>query len=359
MAFSYKRTITVDRTKVPNTDQTNFAVLVSFTNATFATVANGGRVTSANGYDICFYSDSALTTKLDHEIERYNATTGEVIMWVRIPTLTTAADYVFYVGYGDATIITSQENKTGTWNSAYKSVWHLPDGTTLTALESTTNANDGTISGAIAGTGKVDGSASFSGTAADKITAASTTANTFAGDFTVSVWVNWTSSALAYQSFVGSNNTFITNASFLRVWGTGAPDPTLRSKVGIGNPTHDGSSAVFSNTSLSSGVWTYVTAARATNVITLYLNGLADKVGAADSSTYDFSQGGTCIGLSLWDGADGYFKGLLDEIRFSNVARSADWILTEFNNQSDPATFFTLGAETVIDAGNLMLLGVG
>ena len=39
------------------------------------------------------------------------------------------------------------------------------------------------------------------------------------------------------------------------------------------------------------------------------------------------------------------FSGILDEARLSNVARSADWIAAEYNNQSSPATFYTLGAE--------------
>jgi hypothetical protein len=36
---------------------------------------------------------------------------------------------------------------------------------------------------------------------------------------------------------------------------------------------------------------------------------------------------------------------ILDEVRVSNIARSAGWISTEYNNQSAPATFYTVGAE--------------
>jgi len=38
------------------------------------------------------------------------------------------------------------------------------------------------------------------------------------------------------------------------------------------------------------------------------------------------------------------WEGQLDEVRISNVARSACWIETQFNNQISPSTFFTLGA---------------
>ena len=42
----------------------------------------------------------------------------------------------------------------------------------------------------------------------------------------------------------------------------------------------------------------------------------------------------------------GQFEGDLDEVRISNVARSANWILTEYRNQSAPASFYAVGGET-------------
>ena len=40
-----------------------------------------------------------------------------------------------------------------------------------------------------------------------------------------------------------------------------------------------------------------------------------------------------------------YFTGNIDEARVSKTARSTDWITTNFNNQSSPSTFYTLGSE--------------
>jgi len=34
--------------------------------------------------------------------------------------------------------------------------------------------------------------------------------------------------------------------------------------------------------------------------------------------------------------------GIIDEVRISQVARSEDWIKTSYNNQSDPALFYTV-----------------
>src|SRR3989338_568005 len=94
--FLYSRSITIDRTKVPNTDQTDFPVLVSGTYSYLATVANGGKVQNASGYDVGFYTNSKCSTgKMSWETELYTATTGVVNYWVKVPTLTTASDFVF------------------------------------------------------------------------------------------------------------------------------------------------------------------------------------------------------------------------------------------------------------------------
>jgi hypothetical protein len=39
-----------------------------------------------------------------------------------------------------------------------------------------------------------------------------------------------------------------------------------------------------------------------------------------------------------------YFDGMFDEIRVSDVVRSQDWLNTSINNQSDPASFISVGA---------------
>ncbi|MEM1540920.1 MAG: LamG domain-containing protein, partial [Candidatus Bathyarchaeia archaeon] len=39
------------------------------------------------------------------------------------------------------------------------------------------------------------------------------------------------------------------------------------------------------------------------------------------------------------------FYGFIDEVRVSSIARSQSWILTEYNNQLNPSTFYTIGPE--------------
>jgi RHS repeat-associated protein len=49
-------------------------------------------------------------------------------------------------------------------------------------------------------------------------------------------------------------------------------------------------------------------------------------------------------------------NGLLDETRISNIARSADWILTEYNNQNSPSTFYGISTATSSQAGRIQWL---
>ncbi len=44
------------------------------------------------------------------------------------------------------------------------------------------------------------------------------------------------------------------------------------------------------------------------------------------------------------DGGDN-FEGIIDEARVSNIARSDGWIITEYNNQYDPNSFYSVGLE--------------
>src|ERR1700736_7070434 len=105
-----RRTITIDHTKVPNTDQTNFPVLISGTYPYLATTANGGNVRSANGYDIIFTSDAAGTSNLTFERESYNPTTGTATFWVKIPTVSHTTDTAIYMFYSNSSVTTDQSN---------------------------------------------------------------------------------------------------------------------------------------------------------------------------------------------------------------------------------------------------------
>ena len=166
--WKYRKKITIDHTKVPNTNQTNFPVLVSRIDADWKDIADGGYVGQSDGGDILFTSSDG-TTKLNHEIEKYNSSTGNLVAWINIPSLSSTADTDLYMYYGNATT-NDQWNINSTWNSNFNMVQHLqedPSGAMPQILDSTSNHNDGVSGGTMLSedqvTGQIDGSLNFDG----------------------------------------------------------------------------------------------------------------------------------------------------------------------------------------------------
>ena len=210
--------MTIDHTKVPST-QSNFTVLVSLTDPALKTVANGGHVANANGYDIGFYADSGGTIKLKWQVEKYDGTTGNLIAWVKIPSVSSSTDTVFYLMYGNSAINTDQSDPPNTWDSSFKAVWHLGNGSTLSLNDSTSNGSNLANVGATgATTGKISGGAGpFNGTSQCLKTTSAINLGT--NKVTLSAWVNitgYTNSNFAALAQFANTNWYFDNNSFSR-----------------------------------------------------------------------------------------------------------------------------------------------
>src|SRR5579862_8933316 len=156
-AWSYQKTIMIRHAQVSSpTSLANFPVLVSLSSdSDLAAHAQP----SAN--DIVF-TDSSGTLKLNHEIETYNPSTGQLIAWVQVPSVSQTIDTSIYMYFGNPTAGT-QQSKAAVWDANYQGVWHLANGTSLSASDSTSNAANGTISNSVATNGEIGGGASFTG----------------------------------------------------------------------------------------------------------------------------------------------------------------------------------------------------
>ena len=337
--YTYRRAVTIDHTKVPNTDQANFPMLFSGTYSYLATTSNGGNASSVNGYDIIFTSDASGTSTLPFERETYNASTGAVNFWVKVPTVSHSSDTVFYMFYGNSSVTTDQSNKTGVWDSSFKSVWHLPNGSTLSASDSTSNGNNGTNNGASAATGKIDGGASFNGTS-NYIDVPSS--STFGGYGTVSfsAWIK--PSQVNVDQVILIRPVSTTAANPWEYWGFGvASSGSVFAAVSSGIA----GSRILTTSSgtISTNVWTHVYVTYDGSTLRTYINGAVDPTTGSGNITIGSGSKDIGIGQSFISGFEEYFDGLIDEARFSSTARSADWIATEYNNQNGP-TFYTVGA---------------
>lgn len=153
-SWAYKKLITIDYTKV-SAALTDFPVLVSVTDTDLKDSDNGGPI-QPDGDDIKFIMTDG--TKLSHEIEKYDGSTGQLVAWVKIPSLSSSTDTEFYLYYGNSSC-SSQQDAANVWDSNYNAVWHLNDD----FLDATSNNNDGTNNGSTDIAGKVSDGQDFDG----------------------------------------------------------------------------------------------------------------------------------------------------------------------------------------------------
>lgn len=329
-APTYYSPITINHTQVPST-QTDFPVLINITDSRFKDVAHSGHVQSTNGYDIRPWSSASIfATPIIYELERYNPSTGEIVIWAKIPSLSSSSDTVIYIAYGDSSL-TTDGSSSATWSNGFLGVYHLKDGTTLNVLDST-GANNGTNHSVTAAIGQIDGAGGFASVSSQYIDCG-TGMNPTA--ITLSAWVNGTTFPSSYISVLSRD----VNGSYdsLLVKSNGKLACYL---VASADVHYDGTGSH----TLSTGQWYYlVMTYNSTSGLIGYVNAASDGTGAANGSL-NTSTARTDIGQDP-NNTGRFWNGVIDEARVSSVARSADWITTEYNNQNTPGTFETLNSE--------------
>jgi hypothetical protein len=354
----FYRTLTIDHTKVGASDSVDFPVLVKLTNASLATIANGGKVENASGYDIGFFLNAGLTTRLSHEARKYDPVTGTIIYWVKVPTVSHTVDTVIYMTYGDPTITTDQSDVAGVWSNGFVRDAHMGDGVTLSGAESVSGQNFA-ITGATAAAGEIHGAGSFDWASNKYMKNTAPAATTV--PITFSAWVKLADTSFATnedRTIVSINKTSASDGFWMGYFNQSG---TILFRVAIQDATLSGyargDAVIDTNWHLLHGILganvaidsrLYQDGSLLGFTGSLYTGGSPTPAGLTD--TYI---GGQFQNTSTFYGA---FKGLIEEVRIATVVRSADWITAEWNNQSSPSTFISLGAENGYDAGSGAIL---
>ncbi len=359
--YAFCREIVIDHTKVAS-DQTTFPMVVCLdatmgadcsSNAKeLATAANGGSLANSNGFDFIFTSDNAGTTPIAYERVIQDITTGAAELWVLIASLSSSVDTKIYLFYQNASTTTDQSNGTAVWDSNYKVVTHftqltggLPVNPTIVAEDSTSNGNGllmrGAFGAVLGDSGKLGAAAEWN-SVGDLFNSAPTGMPTGSSPRTLEIWINTTVSGFRQTAnCIGANATDQRFAIFLNdtpstwtVEGTNvaasfppAPGTFVWQHIVLTLP---GGSTTFM------GVLPYV------NGVLQTLSNLGNWTDTVNTTIGEYRVGGLC-------GLDRQFiiatGGRADESRVSDIARSADWISTEYNNQNTPNTFYSLGAQ--------------
>jgi hypothetical protein len=340
--YQNARQITIDSTKVSGaTDLSDFPVLVSLSGAWIKTTSNGGRIENPNGYDIVFY-DGAESALLDHEIEQYDGTTGVLVAWVRVPIVSYNTDTNFYIEYGNSSIGSSQENPGGVWDVNYAAVWHLNESVTDEAnsngvhADSTNKANHGDQRGNDDLPGKISNGQNFDGIN-DRVRIVNSPSLDITSDkLTIEAWVKFDAD---YNSSSIEEATLIAHEAKIEFrW------VPVSGSLFFDLNTNGWSWSESTRTNWIGGTWYYVVGIYDGTNNYIYVDGSLD-VSSSDSGNLAAAIGDMAISWNAFVTNRGSFPGTIDEVRISSVARSADWIATEHNNQNDSSSFYTLGAE--------------
>ena len=332
---AYQRKVTLDHTKVA-VGITGYQCLVSVSDSSLKTVANGGHVNNSpgDGSDIFFAADPfAYTRYRKPKIISYDPVNGVYNAWVYLPSISTTSDLVFYMFYGLSS--TPSLDTTAVWSN-YSASWDLGDGTTLSAADSSGNGNNGTLNGPpTATTGQYDGAANFTG-GSQTITVPHSASLDSWGSLTISFWANYSSSSGQFARLIekGTNNEM---AVF------------VNATAGSGKISFQSSNGTNFLTTASSyaGAWhKFDVVWTSTTAVNLYVDGVNVTSGTAAvsaSGTHDLAIAGQGTGAGL--------TGSMEGVRWIKTNLSTNEIVTRYHNESAPgnigsANFLAYGPET-------------
>ena len=325
------RSIDVTDALVSGGPHTSFPLLVSISATWLRSKANAGDVARDDAFDLYFASDVAGTTRLSHEIEVYTPTTGDLVAWVKVPSLTPTT--VIYLHYGDPANTTDPQAVANVWTAGYELVAHM-DGSGDATGKSTT----ATSTGLTAATGKVGPAQAFDGSTSVADFGSDTALdNLWDGGGTAEGWV--------FADTYGE-------AGFGRVFSKAwilfvVSDSTTGVTNSMSFYYSDGQWFAPSN-SLSLGSWHHVSVRYDPSALTNKPIFFVDGVLVA---TVDYAQPTAALDDDLASTLVGdrptrfrAFDGSLDELRLSSVVRGDAWLLTQYLNQAAPAAFYTVSA---------------
>ncbi len=297
---------------------------------------------AANGADLRF--SDAEGNLIPHEVDTWNPD-GESLVWVKVPTFNKDAIIKAHYGCSNPATVNPQD----VWSSGYIAVWHLNEtGKTMTdsscggtALKEANKS--GTTDSILSGQtglfgnsvefGKLEGHTGSLAASGERYKTAGT------ANFTVEFW--------SYQD--GFNPTNIpNNMTYMRevesakqntVWNINTVKTT---SYGYGGKSvaqvfrEDGGNVTLSTGTITParGEWTYQYF-RTIDTVKFY-QGMNGSPNLSYSTTSTTGVTNHTVGTTIYIGNSGIsggaaFQGKIDEVRISNVARSDDWMVANYD----------------------------
>ena len=338
--WTYRKNITIDHDKVNGSSSlSNFPVLVNLTTDTdLAADAQN------DGDDILFTSSDG-TTKLAHEIEEFSGSTGKLIAWVNVTSLSHSADTTLYMYYNNSGC-GSQQDATGVWDTNYLCVLHLDesgDGTEDEYKDATSNGNDARGNHVVTSegdpyngsapdmttSGKIGNAQSFTYANNDTILGkVHPIPDATSGKRTYEFWVNTDPSDETDQCFFSDN---CANSYYMRL-DVSSNGAIIQNGAGVaGMSTAAGT--------LTTGWHHIVYVVDGTSGSEIFVDGVSKATAGAGWHTDPFGGSTNLLRIGRTSSSSVtnryWFGGDMDEWRVSDSVRSGDWIKTGYNNTVD------------------------
>ncbi|MHA2165849.1 MAG: DUF2341 domain-containing protein, partial [Candidatus Hodarchaeales archaeon] len=339
--WQYRKNITIDSAKV-SSDLTNFPVYLEMHDSDLQNDAQ------AIGGDIFFTNASGHI--LDHELELYdrvyNSTHAHLVAWVKA-NISGSQDTLLSMYYGNPTAI-KQENPEGVWDSNYEFVLHMnQDPSSSNILDSTSNSYDFTVepSASMTSDDHVDGQTGKS-LALDGV-----------DDYIylpISEGFNGPTDKMTFEFWIMFPNGGPGARDILAGPATSAADPYLAfyNNFEFHIETTEGALCDSVQSSFTADIWYHIVGlwdGTGAGIHEVYIDGSFDGEDPSPLLGSHVTWNTISIGVED-DNVDGpggsatdrEIHATVSEFRLSNSVRSTGWISTEYNNQKDPTTFYSV-----------------
>ena len=343
--WQYRKQVVIDHDKVDG-DLFDFPVLISTVDSDLRDKAQ------YDGDDILFMDGSGVASRLYHEIENYDGSSGKLVAWVKVPILNSSQDTEFYMYYGNSSS-SNQQFPEKVWNTYFSAVWHLNNNPTGNIFDSTANNNDAIAHGSMSSSNLVEGKVAeclqFDGI--DDCVSTSDNSSLCPINITVSGW---------YKPLESGKSMYVISKASFDYWGNADghtygfhiyPDDSLDATF-----ERDDSQQydVTENFSISLNQWYLLTLTYddTDNIGSLYVNGiLQGEVSPCHPTVlwyykpWDFIIGASRQSTGSSKIPNFFQNCTVDEVHVLNTVKTSGWIATEYVNQNDPLNFLSFGPE--------------
>jgi len=348
--WAKRRQIIIDHTKIDSA-LTNFPILLYLSASSgingadltsiFDEVGSNRKkiaVTLADGVTQCYV-----------EIEKWDAVNKKAWLWVKVPSISSTSDTILYIYYDntqpDNTTYVGDPGETpaqNVWDANFVLVTHMRDDPDSSHIrDSTSNANNGTKTAAgepAVTAGKIDDAQNFDG-ANDEISIPDSPSLHLSDGMTLLAWIK-------ADTWESPNNVPIidkwydgTHRAYL-MWAVSGGELQIGIANSAGGAQIEG---VTTGMDMATGTWYLVAVVWSTSLGTakVYKNGAwVEDMGTGSDTIYPNTDD-VDIGQD-YNGEDN-FDGIIDEVRISNIARSAAWIKATYETGIDD--LLTWGSE--------------